>query len=100
MYPYKNVLSLKNCTIYPYKINIFDNNKTKVGKSKVVCSKEMTPKLIQIHRNKKSKVNLVIKRLTFYKEMATHASTLAWEMPWTEEPGRLRSTGSQRVGCN
>ena len=32
------------------------------------------------------------------KEMATHSSTLAWIIPWTEEPGRLRSTGSQRVG--
>ena len=29
------------------------------------------------------------------KEMATHSSTLAWEMPWTEEPGGLQSTGSQ-----
>ena len=32
------------------------------------------------------------------KEMATHSSILAWEMPWTEEPGRLPSKGSQRVG--
>uniref|UniRef100_A0A8B9WQW8 Uncharacterized protein n=1 Tax=Bos mutus grunniens TaxID=30521 RepID=A0A8B9WQW8_BOSMU len=32
------------------------------------------------------------------KEMATHSSTLAWKTPWTEEPGGLQSTGSQRVG--
>ena len=31
------------------------------------------------------------------KEMATHFSTLAWKIPWTEEPGRLQSMGSQRV---
>ena len=31
------------------------------------------------------------------KEMATHSSILAWEMPWTEEPGGLQSMGSQRV---
>ena len=31
------------------------------------------------------------------KEMATHSSILAWEIPWTEEPVRLQSTGSQRV---
>ena len=31
------------------------------------------------------------------KEMATHSSTLAWKIPWTEEPGRLQSMGSQRV---
>ena len=32
------------------------------------------------------------------KEMATHSSTLAWRIPWREEPGRLHSMGSQRVG--
>ena len=31
------------------------------------------------------------------KEMATHSSILAWEIPWTEEPGGLQSIGSQRV---
>ena len=31
------------------------------------------------------------------KEMATHSSILAWETPWTEEPGALQSMGSQRV---
>ena len=33
------------------------------------------------------------------KEMATHSSILAWEIPWTEEPGR-QSMGSQRVGLS
>ena len=32
------------------------------------------------------------------EEMATHSSILAWEIPWTEEPGGLQSVGSQRVG--
>ena len=32
------------------------------------------------------------------KEMAIHSSNIAWKMPWTEEPGRLQSMGSQRVG--
>ena len=32
------------------------------------------------------------------KEMATHSSILAWETPWTEEPGRLQFMGSQRAG--
>ena len=32
------------------------------------------------------------------KEMVTQSSTLAWKIPWTEEPGRLQSMGSQRVG--
>ena len=34
------------------------------------------------------------------KEMATHSSILVWRIPWTEEPGRLQSMGSQRVGHN
>ena len=34
------------------------------------------------------------------KEMATHTSILAWKIPWTVEPGRLQSMGSQRVGYN
>ena len=32
--------------------------------------------------------------------MAPHSSTLAWKIPWTEEPGRLQSMGSRRVGYN
>ena len=32
------------------------------------------------------------------KEMATHSSTITWKIPWTEEPRRLQSLGSQRVG--
>ena len=32
------------------------------------------------------------------KDMATHSSTRAWKIPWTEEPGRLQSMGSLRVG--
>ena len=32
--------------------------------------------------------------------MATHCSILAWRIPWTEEPGRLQSMGSKRVGLD
>ena len=32
------------------------------------------------------------------KEMAIHSSTIAWKIPWTEEPGKVQSMGSQRVG--
>ena len=34
------------------------------------------------------------------KAMVTHSSTLAWKIPWMEEPGRLQSMGSQRVGLD
>ena len=36
-------------------------------------------------------------RICSEKAMAPHSSTLAWKIPWTEEPGRLQSMGSQRV---
>ena len=32
------------------------------------------------------------------KEMVTHSNIFAWKIPWTEEPGRLQSMGTQRVG--
>ena len=37
-------------------------------------------------------------RRSLEKEMAIHSSILAWEIPWTEEPGWLQSMGSQKVG--
>ena len=36
--------------------------------------------------------------LLYEEGMATHSSILAWRIPWTEQPGRLQSMGSQRVG--
>ena len=44
------------------------------------------------------KKNLANTRIIEEKAMATHSSTLAWEIPWTEEPGKLQSMGLQRVG--
>ena len=37
-------------------------------------------------------------KIPLEKEMAAHSSIVAWKIPWTEEPGRLQSMGSQRVG--
>ena len=39
-----------------------------------------------------------VRKIPLEKEMATHSSTLAWKIPWMEEPGRLQSMGLQRVG--
>ena len=43
-------------------------------------------------------LNIVKAIYDMEKAMAPNSSTLAWKIPWTEEPGRLRSTGSLRVG--
>ena len=55
-----------------------------------------------VHGVAKSQTRLSDYTFTFHfpaleKEMATHFSTLAWKIPWTEEPSRLQSMGSQRV---
>ena len=55
------------------------------------------------HGVAKSRIRLSVFTFTFHfhaleKEMAPHPSTLAWTIPWMEEPGRLQSMGSQRVG--
>ena len=59
----------------------------------------------QIVKKKKKKNLLAVPETLVWKdplekEMATHSSILAWESPWTEEPGGLRPTGLQRVGHN
>ena len=40
----------------------------------------------------------MLSRLVMEKAMAPHSSTLAWKLPWTEEPGRLQSMGLLGVG--
>jgi hypothetical protein len=39
----------------------------------------------------------IVNTISLEKEMATHSSIVAWKTPWTEDPGRLQSMGSQRV---
>ena len=51
--------------------------------------------IMQFHRSVcKISENIVL----LEKEMATHSNVLAWRNPWTEEPGKLQSLGSQRIG--
>ena len=45
-----------------------------------------------------TRVQTVCREDLLEKETATHSSILAWKIPWMEEPGRLQSMGSQRVG--
>ena len=59
-------------------------------------------KLTMIRKRRKQKQEeteqLEETRVYTEKAMASHSSTLAWKIPWTEEPGRLQSMGSLRVG--
>ena len=47
-----------------------------------------------------TQVQSLIQEDPLAKEMAIHSNILSWEIPWTEEPGRLQSMGSQRVRHN
>ena len=77
------------------------------------CSHEIKRRLLLGRKVRTSLVAQTVKRLStmretrdrslgwedpLQKEMAIHSRTIAWEVPWTEEPGRLQSTGLQRVG--
>ena len=66
----------------------------------------VTESLVKLERDPVYRDGLLSPRLVFLilslpfkeKAVATHSSTLAWKMPWTEEPRRLQSMGSLRVG--
>ena len=47
-----------------------------------------------------NRVRSLVQKDPLEMEMATHSSVLAWEIPWTEEPGILQFMRSQRVGHN
>ena len=51
----------------------------------------------RLHTMRETRVQSLGREHLLEKEMATHCSALAWKIPWTEEPGRLQSMGSQRV---
>ena len=52
----------------------------------------------QSRRHKRHGFDPWVGKIPLEKGMATHSSTLAWRIPWTEEPGALYPSGSQRVG--
>ena len=49
---------------------------------------------------RETRVQSLVREDPLEKEMETHSSTLAWKIPWTEEPGGLQPMGSPRVGNN
>jgi len=61
--------------------------------------KELIFSYIWLKKKKAKNMNLLSGvNLLLEKAMAPHSSTLAWKIPWTEEPGGLQSMGSLRVG--
>ena len=76
-------------------------NEVEIGKQPEKEFRIMIVKIIKNLENKVVKmqesINKDLEELT-EKTMAPHSSTLAWKIPWTEEPGRPQSMGSLRVG--
>ena len=67
-----------------------------VCKQQIIWSRFENPKRVFFPLSDKEILFEVSTVLAVEKEMATHSSILAWEIPWTEEPGRLRLLGSQK----
>ena len=57
----------------------------------------MAQRLKRLPATQETRVRFLGREDLLEKEMATHSSTLAWRITWTEEPGELQSTGLQRV---
>ena len=72
--------------------------KLNIQKTKIMASGPITSWQIDGETMKTVRDFLRSSKITAEKAMAAHSSTLAWEIPWTEEPGGLHSMGSRRVG--
>ena len=65
---------------------------------KLELSSSLIAQLVKkLHERQETQVGFLGWEDPLQKEMATHSGILAWRIPWTEEPGRLESMGSQRV---
>ena len=65
-----------------------------------LCTSLVAPRLKRLPTIQETWVQSLGQEDPLEKEMATHSSTLAWKIPWMEEPGKLQSVGSQRIGHN
>ena len=72
-----------------------------LGKNCFASSSVLSSLVVQIVKNlpavEETRVQSLGQEDPLEKSMATHSNILAWKIPWTEEPGRLRSIGSRRV---
>ena len=64
----------------------------------LLCAKQIASEYMLYSRGSSAQCFMMTGRGGTDKAMAPHSSTLAWKIPWMEEPGRLQSMGSRRVG--
>ena len=67
--------------------------------NKAISCEEIVPQTVKcLSTMRETQVQSLVWKDPLEKEMAIHSSTIAWKISWTEEPGRIQSMGSQRVG--
>ena len=64
----------------------------------LVCASLVAQMVKRLPAMQETRVRFLGQEHPLEKEMAIHSSTLSWKIPWTEEPGRLKSMGLLRVG--
>ena len=113
-----NVLPLRQrrrqrCLLFPLPCNIILEGLSRASRQggkkrkdiqteeeRVKLFAELAPMVKNLPTMQETQVQSLGQEDSLEKGMATHSSILAWRIPWTEEPGRLQSMGSQRVGQN
>ena len=102
----KNDLELVNSNTFSYTANYkkysWSFDLTYIHKHVHICILVIEPPVVaetvkRLPAMQETWVRSLGQKNTLEKEMATHSSTLAWKIPWTEEPGGLQSMGLQRV---
>ena len=96
----RSILILRNINNFRYAADttLMAESKEEL-KSLLIKVKEESEKVGRKFNIQKTKI-MTSSPITLEKVMAPHSSTLAWKIPWMEEPGGLQSMGSLRVGHN
>ena len=76
----------------------WEGNPKKRGHAYMGIQVALLVKNLPVQETSETQVRSLGQEEPLEEEMATHSSILAWRIPWTEEPGRFVSMGSQRVG--
>ena len=88
-------LAVLTCRIFAYNLELCQAHKTQKFSLRCVWPPLVAQTVKRLPAVWETRVQSLVGEDPLEKEMATHSSTLAWKIPWTGEPGRLQSIGSQ-----